>query len=149
MFLALLSVSVELEIPKRDRYIISEKKQLEQERLEAAEWLERKRKEEEQLKQEIEEEQKLLATLRKLSPLLDLPGDSITSYVRLKQAVRDLDSDRVLRMIRSGLDPNYILTESDVSVKYVLSNYPELKHIITVASRLRSKEQLTADGLKE
>jgi hypothetical protein len=122
---------------------------LEEERLEEHR-IETERREEEQQKQENEEEEKLLATLRGLSPMpMWKREDYFGHYIQLKHAIRQRDSDKVLRLICSGADPTGLLTDSDENVTNVLASNKKLRHIITVAIRLRSKKIVNVDGIKE
>ena len=75
--------------------------------------------------------------------------DYIGNYIQLKHAIRQRDSDKVLRLIRSGANPRDLLTDSDENVSNVLESNKKLRHIITVATRLRSKKILNLDGIKE
>jgi len=131
-----------------------QQERLEKEKLEEEKQLPKKRQAEELLNQETEQERDLLAKLRNIRTLPDWleqyrREDYIGNYVRLKQAIRAHSVDNVLRLIRNGTDPTGILTESDQSVRYALSSDADLKYIITVATRLRSKKLLTVDGIKE
>lgn len=101
-------------------------------------------------KREAEEEEKLLIRLRNSQPLSEWERDDyIGNLVLLKNAVKEINGDQVLRLIRSGANPTAILTDKNTDVQKGLSSNSYLRNIIAVSDRLWKKGILTVDGLVE
>ena len=66
-----------------------------------------------------------------------------------KNAIEASDHAKVLRMLRSGANPNSILSDTSSDVSKALSRDAALESILIIAARLWRNGKLTRDGIAE
>ena len=97
-----------------------------------------------------DEEQGLLSTIRAVNPFnLWRQDQPLQNLLMFKNAIKARDHAKVLQMLRSGANPNSILSDTSSVVSKALSRDAALESILIIAARLWKNGKLTRDGIAE